>query len=326
MSEQPEEPGRSGLKWLWLLVVMLVAGAAIPAQGRVNAELAAAAGDPLISTLFTYVVGTVIIAPVVLLTHRGRRGLANVRPALREGKVSWWHLFAGCLGTYFIFTQGVAMGVVGVAVFSVAVVTGQTVGGLLWDKIGLGSGGPKRLNGFRLLGAGLTILSVLWAVSPQLSTNGSLAWALMVLLPFTGGFVQSAQQAINGRQTAAYGTLLPATLFNFVTGALLMGLIYGAKVLIAGTGGPLPAVWWHYAGGALGLVFVGLGAYLITQVGVLVTAMGMIAGQLVGSLVLDLVFPAPGSVIAFATVSGTFLTLVAVLVASLPDIRRSRPS
>lgn len=79
-------------------------------------------------------------------------------------------------------------------------------------------------------------------------------------------------------------------------------------------------------GGALGLVFVGLGAYLITQVGVLVTAMGMIAGQLVGSLVLDIVFPAPGSVIAFATVSGTFLTLVAVIVASLPDIRRSRPS
>ncbi|WP_147102794.1 DMT family transporter [Nesterenkonia populi] len=325
MSEQP--PGdRPVIKWLWLLVVMLIAGAAIPAQGRVNAELAAAADDPLISTLFTYLVGMVIIAPVVFLTRRGRRGLANVRPAIREGSVSWWHLFAGCLGTYFIFTQGVAMAAVGVAVFSVAVVTGQTVGGLLWDKIGLGSGGPKHLNGFRLLGAGLTILSVLWAVSPQLSANGSLAWALMVVLPFTGGFVQSAQQAINGRQTAAYGTLLPATLFNFVTGAVLMALIYGGKVLIAGTGDALPAVWWNYLGGALGLVFVGLGAYLITQVGVLVTAMGMIAGQLVGSLVLDIVFPAPGSVIAFATVSGTFLTLVAVIVASLPDIRRSRPS
>ncbi|WP_258933817.1 DMT family transporter [Nesterenkonia pannonica] len=42
-------------------------------------------------------------------------------------------------------------------------------------------------------------------------------------------------------------------------------------------------MWWNYLGGALGLIFVGLGAYLITQVGVLVTAMGMIAGQLVGS-------------------------------------------
>ncbi|WP_258933818.1 DMT family transporter [Nesterenkonia pannonica] len=58
----------------------------------------------------------------------------------------------------------------------------------------------------------------------------------MVVLPFTGGFVQSAQQAINGRQTAAYGTLLPATLFNFLTGALLMAAVYGGKVLIAGTG------------------------------------------------------------------------------------------
>ncbi|WP_258933819.1 DMT family transporter [Nesterenkonia pannonica] len=163
------------VKWLWLLGVMLAAGAAIPAQGRVNAELAAAANDPLISTLFTYLVGLAIIAPVTLLTRRGRWGLAAVGPALRSGEVSWWHLLAGCLGTYFIFTQGVAMAVVGVAVFSVAVVTGQTIGGLLWDKIGLGSGGPKQLNGFRLIGAALTIVSVLWAVSRSWApTAGSL--------------------------------------------------------------------------------------------------------------------------------------------------------
>ena len=44
----------------------------------------------------------------------------------------------------------------------------------------------------------------------------------------------------------------------------------------------------------------------------------MIAGQLLGSLGLDLVLPAPGTVVALPTVLGTLLTLAAIVLASLP--------
>jgi transporter family-2 protein len=44
----------------------------------------------------------------------------------------------------------------------------------------------------------------------------------------------------------------------------------------------------------------------------------MIAGQLLGSLGLDLLFPAPGTVVAAATVLGTLLTLAAIVLATLP--------
>ena len=68
----------------------------------------------------------------------------------------------------------------------------------------------------------------------------------------------------------------------------------------------------------MGCVFIGLGALLVRSLGVLVTGLGMIAGQLLGSLGLDLLVPAPGSIVAPATVLGTLLTLAAIILATLP--------
>ena len=68
----------------------------------------------------------------------------------------------------------------------------------------------------------------------------------------------------------------------------------------------------------MGCVFIGVGALLVRSLGVLVTGLGMIAGQLLGSLGLDLVFPAPGTVVALPTVLGTMLTLAAIILATLP--------
>ena len=59
----------------------------------------------------------------------------------------------------------------------------------------------------------------------------------------------------------------------------------------------------------MGCIFIGLGALLVRSLGVLVTGLGMIAGQLLGSLGLDLLVPAPGTVVALPTVLGTLLTL-----------------
>jgi len=51
---------------------------------------------------------------------------------------------------------------------------------------------------------------------------------------------------------------------------------------------------------------------------VLVTGLGTISGQLLGSLGLDLAFPAPGTVVALPTVLGTVLTIGAIILATLP--------
>lgn len=319
------QPQRSPFFWGAMFLVMILSGMAIPAQGRVNAELSAAVGDAYLAAFISFFVGLSVLAAVVFATPPGRVAMREVRPAFRRGEVRWWYLLAGCVGGYFVLTQTLTIGMIGVAVFTVAVVTGQTIGGLLWDRIGLGPGGRRRITMMRCLGALLTVFAVLWAVSPQLTVGDrGWAWLLLVLLPFSGGFLQAGQQALNGRQSAAYGSALPGAFFNFAAGSstLLVTWLVATAVRGGFSGLQLSTTWWHYLGGPLGIVFIVLGALLVTRVGVLLAAMGMIAGQLIGSLLLDLVVPAPGSLVTLATVLGTVLTLVAVVVASIPDMRR----
>lgn len=328
MSKPPVEPSRrrSASVVTGLMLVMILTGMAIPGQGRVNAALAAESGDPYLAALISFVTGLLLITAIAFTTGAGRRAMAAVKPAFAAGSVRWWYLLAGCVGAGFVLTQTLTIGLLGVAVFTVAVVTGQTVGGLIWDRIGLGPAGRKRISALRVVGAVLTVLAVLWAVSPQLRGTGQeLIWILLVALPFFAGLLNAGQQALNGRQSAAYKSPIPATLFNFIAGSLLLTVVWVIKLLVTGEGvESLPAQWWYYTGGLLGVVFIGVGAILVTKVGVLLAAMGMIAGQLIGSLVLDLVVPAPGSVVTLATVLGTLMTLVAVVVASLPDFFRGR--
>jgi transporter family-2 protein len=123
---------------------------------------------------------------------------------------------------------------------------------------------------------------------------------------------------MNGTATVHYGTPIAATLVNFIAGGALLWVAWLIKLAVAGAGNPLPAQWWYYLGGPLGCIFIGIGALLVRSLGVLVTGLGMIAGQLLGSLGLDLIVPVPGTVIALPTVLGTVLTLGAIILATLP--------
>jgi len=156
-------------------------------------------------------------------------------------------------------------------------------------------------------------------VSPRFSAGESgLQLLVPVLLPLLAGFLMSFQQAMNGTATVHYGTPIAATLVNFIAGAALLWVAWLIKLAVAGAGNPLPAQWWYYLGGPLGCIFIGIGALLVRSLGVLVTGLGMIAGQLLGSLGLDLILPVPGTVIALPTVLGTILTLGAIVLATLP--------
>jgi transporter family-2 protein len=259
---------------------------------------------------------------------------------VRQRRFPPYYVLAGGIGAFFVFAQSFTIGLLGVALFTVATVTGQTVSGLLVDRLGIGPGGKKAVTGIRVIGCILTIAAVAWAVSPRFNggaggsaggpAGGDPAQLILpVILPVLAGFLMSFQQAMNGTATMHYGTPIAATLVNFVAGTCVLWAAWLVKVAVAGVGNPLPEEWWYYLGGPMGCVFIGLGALLVRSLGVLVTGLGMIAGQLLGSLGLDLVVPAPGSVVEVPTVLGTLLTLGAIVLATLPwprgAFRRQRP-
>ncbi|MFZ3451659.1 DMT family transporter [Arthrobacter sp. 7Tela_A1] len=301
------------------LPLALAAGMAIPAQARVNGELGLALDDSLAAALVSFGVGLAVMIVVSAILPRGRAGFAQILPSLKERRFPRIYILAGVIGAWFVLTQTLTIAVLGVAVFTVATVAGQTLTGLLVDRMGIGPGGKKALTIMRVVGAVLTIAAVAWAVSPKLSgTGGTGDWLLAVLLPLSAGMAMSFQQAMNGTTGMHYGSPVTATLLNFVSGFAALLAVWLVKVALSGTGNPLPDTWWYYLGGPLGCIFIGVGAMLVKTLGVLLTSLGLIGGQLIGSLLLDVFFPAPGSVVVAATVLGTALTLAAIVVATLP--------
>lgn len=302
------------------LGIALAAGVAMPIQGRINGALGRELGNPVAAALVSFTSGFILLLLVSLLLPRGRAGLAGIRRAVKGRAFPLWYLGAGTVGALVVYSQALTVPLVGVALFTVAIVTGQTLGSLFVDRIGFGPGAKRRITVLRAGGSLLTIAAVLWALSPRLGAAGEQWWVLVLtlLIPAIGGVLMGFQAAMNGVQAMSYGTPIAATFVNFAVGGTLLGAVLLASLPFTGAPGPLPGLWWYYLGGPLGCLVIGAGALLVRQLGVLLTGLGMIAGQLLGSLGIDLLFPAPGTIVNLATVGGTVLTLAAVALASLP--------
>lgn len=315
----PGSPSRTPVPLLPGLLLAVATGLVIPLQGRINGALGATLDDGIAAAVVSFTTGLVLIAAIGLALPKGRAALRRILPALKERSFPRFYVLAGGIGALFVFAQSFTVGLLGVALFTVAAVTGQTLSGLLVDRLGIGPGGKRPITGLRILGSLLTIAAVVWAVSPRLGAATDVGSLLLpILLPVVAGCLMSFQQAMNGTATVHYGSPIAATLVNFVAGTVILWIAWLIKVLLLGPGHALPAQWWYYLGGPMGCVFIGLAALLVRSLGVLVTGLGMIAGQLLGSLALDLVLPGPGTVVAFPTILGTLLTLFAIIVATLP--------
>ena len=80
-----------------------------------------------------------------------------------------------------------------------------------------------------------------------------------------------------------------------------------------------------YLGGVLGVMFITTASWAVPRYGVLVFALTSIAGQLLGALLLDLLLPVDGGLVAWNLILGVVLTFIAVAVGagvSLPRPRR----
>ncbi|WP_394250087.1 DMT family transporter [Arthrobacter pityocampae] len=319
LSPAPVLPAALGLP------LALVAGLAIPVQGRINGALGTALDDGIAAALISFGTGLVVMIVLTLALPGARAGALQIIPSVRERRFPPFYVAAGAIGAFFVFSQSLTIGIIGVALFTVATVMGQSLSGLLVDRAGIGPGGRRAATPMRMIGVVLTVLSVIWAVSPRFGAAGDVsAWLVPVLLPVLAGVLMSFQQAMNGTAALHYGTPLAATLMNFIAGTVVLLAAWLIRVAIAGFGNPLPTEWWYYLGGPMGCIFIALGALLVRSLGVLLTGLCMIGGQLVGSLLLDLVVPAPGTIVVFATVAGTLLTLVAIILTTLPWPRRAR--
>jgi transporter family-2 protein len=256
-----------------------------------------------------------VLVALLFGRRRGRAGLARVRQSLRAGELRPWHCLGGLCGAYFVVAQGVTVGALGVAFFTVAVVAGQSASGLAVDRVGVGPAGPQPLTVARGVGAVLSVVAVLVASADELGNARLLGLAV---LPATAGIGVAWQQAVNGKVRGVAVAALPAAFVNFLAGTVALFLAFAIDLLVRGApSGTLPTNPVLYVGGLIGIAFIAVSASIVRHTGVLLLTVGMIAGQLLGALTIDLIAPAGGGPSPL-TVLGTALTLLAVVITALP--------
>ncbi len=316
----PEEPA-------WLRVAALpgafAVGVMVTLQSKVNGTLAGRIGDGpragLAAAVVSFTTGLVLLTALLLALPAWRRDLHRLRASVAERDLPRWQLLGGLGGAALVATQGLSVGTIGVALFIVAVVAGQTSSALLVDHVGLGPSGRAVVTRGRVAGAALAVAAVV--VSGADSLGGGLGVVVLALLPLVAGGGTAVQQAVNA-QVARRSSPWVATWNNFLVGTCSLVVAWLLTLLLPGRLDGLPGDWWLYAGGGIGVVFIAGSTLLVPVVGVLMFGLATVAGQVVAAVVVDLVTD-PAQVTARTYVAAV-LTVVGVAVAGLSQRRARR--
>lgn len=294
-------------------------------QSRINGELATRLGNSVQAAVISFGGGLAALCVLLAVVPSMRAGLRRLPGAVRAGRLRRWELLGGLAGGTFVAVQTFAVPVLGVALFTVSGVAGQTAASLYVDRAGLGPAGRQRITRTRVAAAALAVVAVLVSVSDKLG-NATFS-VVAVMLGLVAGALLAVQGAINGKVAAVARSPLSATWVNFLVGTSMLMLLLTARTL---TGGPPvvtdPQPWWLYTGGLIGLSFVAVASFVIAHLGVLLFGLCQIAGQVIGAVLLDLIVPVPGDSVTLATLLGAALTLVAVLVGAGVLRRLARPA
>lgn len=302
-----------------------LSGAMIAMQARVNGELSHRLDNGLQAALVSFGSGLLIIAIITPFSSQIKEGIANLREAISRKEIARWKLFAGALGGSFVAIQTQIVPLIGVAIYSVASIAGQTAMSLIVDRIGLTGGGKKLISVRRVLAAFLTVLAVLVSVWDRIDANN--LSMLAVTAAGIAGAIVGVQRALNGQINEYSHQSFTTSLLNFIMGTsflfilIVIGMIIGKNHLT-----PLPTdTWWIYTGGVIGVIYIAFTSTIVQHLGVLTFTLFSVGGQLVGSLVIDLVSPTDGVSVSAYLVTGIAMTYAGVIAGGVSSSRVKKP-
>ena len=302
-----------------------LSGVLIAIQARANGELADRIDNSLEAALVSFGSGLVIITIIAIFNPAIKEGLSNLRGAVARREIARWKLLAGALGGSFVAIQTQIVPLIGVAIYSVASIAGQTATSLLVDRIGLTGGGKKAITGRRLGAATITVIAVLVSVFDRIDARN--LSIIAVFLGFIAGAVVGFQRALNGQINEYSNQSFTTSLLNFITGTaflvilILMALVMGRTSFVALPPGP----WWMYLGGTVGVIYIAFTSLIVQHLGVLTFTLFSVGGQLIGSLVIDLVSPTSAVSVSAYLVTGIVMTYVGVIAGGVGGSRTQRP-
>lgn len=258
---------------------MVAGGALLPLQASLNARVAQVAGSSPLAAAISFGIGFLALVAITALGPIGRPGIGTLREAPP------WAFLGGLTGAWFIFLGALLLPTLGATRMMGMVVGGQLLMGLVIDHFGWLGIPARRLTRRRWVAGVLVVIAV-----ALLSGAGGMTWGTVgaMAMAFSAGCGFAFGFSANAQISRHTGHALGGALMNFFVGTLVLSL-----AVLAGAGGPphleaLPsAPTWTYAGGVCGAAFVTIGLVAIPRVGLAVSGLATVFGQLAMSMVLD---------------------------------------
>lgn len=301
-----------------------LSGFMIPMQARANGELSHRLGNGVEAALFSFGSGLIVIICVAIFNRNIKIGISNLRAAVVAKSLPKWTLFAGMLGGTFVAIQTHVVPFIGVAIYTVASLAGQAGTSLLVDRLGLTGGGMKHITARRVTAATLTVLAVLVSVLDRIDAADLNFF--FVALAFIAGAVVGIQRALNGRINEYSQQSFATSLLNFIMGTSFLVIFLSILLIFGGEElKPLPhGPWWMFTGGVIGVMYIAWSATIVQHLGVLTFTLFSVGGQLVSSLLIDIISPTQGVHVSWFLVAGIGLSYLGVLTGGVSNLGKKR--
>ncbi len=296
-----------------LEVLSALSGVLIVLQSRVNGELALLMGDALEAALVSFGTGLIFVSLISIVRADVRVGYRDIVKASRSKQLPAWKLGAGILGALFVAVSTHVVPIVGVALFTISSLAGQTAMSLWVDHIGVASGVKTVITKRRVIAAFITVSAVIVSAWDRFATSDFSLLAI-ILAVFAGSAV-GVQRALNGQINSFSKKSFATTQLNFITGTaflfllLLLRSAFTDHSIMNFTSGP----WWVFLGGSIGVIYIAFTALAVQYLGVLEFTLFSVGGMLIGSLLLDVFVPTQGTHISPYLIAGIFLTYLGVI-------------
>lgn len=301
-----------------LLILGLVAGAVIPVQTSINSRLSRFTQSSLYASAISFTVGTLLL---VILNFILNPHLLTAEAFGHYHFDYYWYV-GGLMGVIYLTGNMILLPRIGASLTVVTTITGQILMSVLIDTFGWFNVDVQALHVMKVLGIVLLLIGIilmnLQKNAKQLAQSGhNRPWMLSGMII---GFTPPIQTAINSHLGQTLHSPFFASLVSFTVGAsalIILTLMLHRHVKIHATSeqhGPLK--WWHFVGGALGVIFVTTNIILTPVIGVTFTLITVMVGQIIMGLLIDHfgLFGVPHRHITKQRLLGFMLIIIAIII------------
>jgi transporter family-2 protein len=137
------------MKGMYVLIA-LVAGALVPLQAGINVRLKQAVGDPVLSAMISFAVGTLALAAWCFASR-------PVVAALSGARGPWWMWLGGFMGAFFVAATILLAEKVGAGAMLAWIIASQLMAGMLLDHFGVLGYVVREISPMRILGVCLLV-------------------------------------------------------------------------------------------------------------------------------------------------------------------------